>query len=137
MVDESIVARLRDRGAAQVEHPGGTLLAHLIRVAESLKRQGSEAWVVTAGLCHAAYGTAGFAPALFGLDERTLLASWIGSEAEGLVYLYGACDRREWTAEGGLPPVLRDRFDSALVTPPQHVRRALLELTVANELDVL
>jgi len=132
-----VLARLRERGAELIAHPGGTLLTHLQRVAGSLEHQGADASMIAAGLCHAAYGTAGFPRALLELSERALLASWIGSQAESLVYLYCAFDRRGWSADSGLPWTLHDRFSGALVKPPSRVRRALLELTLANELDVL
>jgi hypothetical protein len=134
---DSLVEGLRARGADRVEHPGGTLLQHLRRVAARLQRQGAEPDTVTAGLCHAAYGTAGFPHALFALPERELLASWIGAGAETLVYLYCASDRRKASPDDGWPSSLHDRFTGARVTTPDHVATALLDITLANEIDIL
>jgi len=131
-----VAARLRDRGAALIEHPGGTLLGHLRRVARRLKARGAAGWLALAGFCHAAYGTAGFPRALFALAERPLLVSWIGARAEALVYLYCACDRRSAPGDGW-PATVGDRFTGAPVSPSVPVQRALLELTIANEEDVL
>ena len=132
-----VVERLRARGADRLDHPGGTLLEHLFRVGDRLRCRGAELQTVAAGLCHAAYGTAGFPQALLGLSERGLLASWIGPGAETLVYLYCASDRRKASPEDGWPWTLHDRFTGARVTTTDHVARALLDITLANEIDVL
>ena len=101
---------LADRGAAGIEHPGGTLLAHLDRVGAKLAEWGVRPTLVQAGLCHAFYGTDGFRVALGDLSERELLASVVGAEVEELVYFYCACDRSfsyPGVSSGGL---YRDRF---------------------------
>jgi hypothetical protein len=134
---DSLIEGLRARGADRVDHPGGTLLEHLRRVAARLERESADTDTVAAGLCHAAYGTAGFPHALFALPERELLASWIGAGAEALVYLYCASDRRKASPEDGWPWTLHDRFTGGRVTTPDHVARALLDITLANEIDIL
>lgn len=129
---------LRRRGAQTIAHPGGTLLAHLDRVRESLARWGSGEVVQLAGLCHAAYGTVGFDTALLKLSERDVLAEVIGIPAERLVYLYGSCDRRRTypgLSEPG-PIAFHDRFTDRTLFPDPAAVRAFLEITVANELDV-
>jgi hypothetical protein len=130
---------LRERGADTLDHPGGTLLAHLVRTGERLKRSGAAPVLVTAGRWHAAYGTDGFATALFDLDERALVAREIGEEAEAIVYRYGSCDRRfVYPQIGGQEPVqFRDRFTGTLSTVNDPALRLFAELTVANEVDVL
>src|SRR5215472_18277232 len=85
---------LAARGAAGISHPGGTLLAHLQRVHALLAQWGARPAVQLAGLCHAFYGTDGFATALGSPGRRDELAAIIGEEAERLVYLYASCDRR-------------------------------------------
>lgn len=73
-------ALLHARGANNMEHPGGTLFAHLGRVRTMLAEWGADEDVQLAGLCHAAYGTDGFAVALLALNERPVLAEAIGRE---------------------------------------------------------
>ena len=128
-----IHALLAARGAEQVPHPGGTLLAHLQRTARCLQAWGAEPELVRAGLCHAAYGTTGFPTPLFSLAERGVLRSHIGDAAEAIVYAYCASDRQ--------PPSrardLFDRFSSERWVCAGWLQRALAELTAANELDVL
>ncbi|HEU5109766.1 MAG TPA: hypothetical protein VFT95_14585, partial [Micromonosporaceae bacterium] len=65
--------------------------------------------------------------------------SLIGEEAEEIVYRYGACDRdfSYPRLAGSGPPQLRDRFTGAVTEPPVRHVRDLVELTFANELDVL
>jgi hypothetical protein len=133
----AISAALASRGATQIAHPGGRLLAHLQRVGALLGEWGARPAVRLAGLCHAWYGTDGFEAALGGLAFRDELAALIGAEAEQLVYFYASCDRRftypHLAQRAGL---FRDRFTGAVLCPPPAVRRDFAELTVANELDI-
>ena len=85
---------LRTRGAAGMpSHPGGTLLEHLLRVADRLGAWGADPTVQLAGLCHAAYGTDGFDQCLVRPTDRAVLSALIGERAEALVHLYATCDR--------------------------------------------
>ncbi|KOU20447.1 hypothetical protein ADK52_26760 [Streptomyces sp. WM6372] len=87
------LALLRELGAGQLDHPGGTLLAHLERVHARLGAWGARPALRLAGLCHAFYGTDGFATALLPVGRRAELAAVIGAEAEEIVYFYAGCDR--------------------------------------------
>ncbi|MEU3745377.1 MULTISPECIES: DUF6817 domain-containing protein [Streptomyces] len=129
---------LRACGADILPHPGGTLLAHLERVASRLAAWGAREELRLAGLCHAFYGTDGFAKSLLPLSRRDELAAAIGPEAEELVYFYASCDRE--FSYPGLPESdgpFRDRFTGAVFVPTGRRRADLAELTAANELDVL
>ncbi|WP_433220743.1 VOC family protein [Microtetraspora malaysiensis] len=130
---------LRDRGAADMPHPGGTLLAHLGRVRRLLADWGADPVVQMAGLCHATYGTDGFDQWLQPVAERSLLAELIGDRAEALVYLYASCDRSVVYPQlgGARPVVFRDRFTGAEHVPGETDLRAFIEITAANELDVM
>ncbi len=130
---------LRERGAAQLAHPGGTLYEHLLRVAATLREWGADAAVEAAGLCHACYGTDGFGVALLPVTERAVLAELIGQPAEGLVYLYGSGDRSVVYPQfrAGGPVLFRDRFTGQDTVVSEADCRAFLEMTAANELDVL
>lgn len=118
---------LAERGAAEIAHPGGTLLEHVQRMAARLQSWGAAPELVAAGACHAAYGTAGFPTALVALSERAWLRERIGEHAEAIVYAYCADDRSA---------LRRDRFTGESLCLPAWLRRALAELTAANELDV-
>jgi hypothetical protein len=91
-----------------------------------------------AGLCHAAYGTDGFATGLLELDQRALLVETIGADAEELVYRYASCDRR-FSYPGLAEPdgLFRDRFTGKEFVPAEPTRRDLAAITVANELDLV
>ena len=127
-------ALLQARGADRTPHPGGSLLSHLERTADQLQRWGASDALVRAGLCHAAYGTHAFDQPLLPLGQRELLRETIGDAAEALVYAYCAQDRSFGALDRG---ALRDRFNGEHWTPSQEMRRELIELSVANELDVL
>jgi hypothetical protein len=133
---------LTSLGAAALAHPGGTLLEHLSRVRRRLAEWQAAPEVQAAGLCHASYGTDGFATSLLGAestDRREVLAALIGEQAEELVYLYGSCERRStYPRFGNQDPVcFRDRFTGTDHTPQAAQARAFAEITVANELDVV
>ncbi|MGW6568747.1 DUF6817 domain-containing protein [Streptomyces sp. NPDC054975] len=126
------------RGAGTLDHPGGTLLAHLDRVEARLAAWGARDALRLAGLCHAFYGTDGFAEHLLPLEERDVLAAAIGAEAEEIVYFYASCDRDvSYAALGNEDGLFRDRFTGETFTPTERQRKDFAELTAANELDVL
>jgi hypothetical protein len=139
MADRDEVLRfLRDHGAGEIGHPGGTLLEHLRRVAGLLASWGADEDVRLAGLCHATYGTDGFDRALLDVSRRAELRAVAGERAERLVYLYGSLDR------GFVYPrlrdpvvVVRDRFTGTEHEPSEEDIRAVVEITAANELDVV
>lgn len=90
-----------------------------------------------AAICHASYGTDGFAAELLPTTDRPRLAKVIGHDAEDLVYLYGGCDReRTYRDLGRVPLSVIDRFTgtSRLVQGADLYDFAVL--TIANELDV-
>ena len=128
---------MMDRGAGTIDHPGGTLGAHLRRTGERLASYGVDDDLVVAGRCHAAYGTAGFDVALLTLDERDLLRTRIGVRAEALVHEYCSCDRRlTYPAIGDAAPLMHDRWSGESYPLPPARAAAFCNLTVANELDI-
>ncbi|HEV2370315.1 MAG TPA: alpha/beta hydrolase [Acidimicrobiales bacterium] len=137
--NEALLEYLTELGAGGIEHPGGTLLEHLQRVAALLADWGARAELVSAGLLHAVYGTDGLPTRLRTLDQRPQVADRIGSEAEAIVYRYASCDRAFFfsgTREGDRRR-FRDRFEDhvSLIAPKQLAD--FLELTFANELDLI
>src|SRR5262249_33902341 len=130
-------ALLQVRGA-NIDHPGGILFAHLRRVRTMLARWGADEGVQLAGLCHAVDGTDGFGVAARALNERPVLAEASRPEAEGLVYLYASCDREQTYPELTQPVVtFTDRFNGNRHSPSASDLRAFMEITAANELDVV
>ncbi|MCB5178783.1 DUF6817 domain-containing protein [Streptomyces antimicrobicus] len=142
MIDSSSAAEralslLRRAGAQDVAHPGGTLLTHLRRVQARLASWQARPVLQLAGLCHASYGTDGFPTALLPLDRRAELVAAIGAEAEAVVYLYAACDRKATYPGLGEPDaVFHDRFTGRTLVPQAQSRRDFVELSAANELDL-
>ena len=70
---QTVKAWLRERGAERIDHPGGTLYAHLGRVHDRLGALGHDQHVRLAGLAHAAYGTDGFDLSLLDVTDRSTL----------------------------------------------------------------
>lgn len=127
---------LADSQAATIDHPGGTLLAHLHRTGDTLEAWGAPDWLVDAARVHAAYGTEGFPHPLDGADRETLTAV-IGARGERFVARYCNCRRQDSYATFATnAPVTIDRH-TGRTSPLTAVEvRAIAELTVANELDV-
>jgi hypothetical protein len=135
---EAANAILLSLGADTIEHPGGTLLEHVRRVQRLLSDWGANTDVQIVGLCHAIYGTDGFHRALLNLDQREILEHAIGVNAESLVYLYGSCDRAYVYQNLHHSRVeFRDRFTNVARVPDETSVRAFVEITAANELDVV
>ncbi len=131
-------ALLVTRDAQSLDHPGGTLLEHLRRVGEQLADWGASREVQLAGLCHAAYGTDGFPVSLLDRDQRGTLREAIGMHAEELVYLYASCDRDKVYPQLDQANVyFHDRFTGLRTRPDRKSLQAFVEITAANELDVV
>jgi hypothetical protein len=128
---------LRRHGAETIEHPGGTLYAHLSRVHDRLGRLGQNDDTCLAGLAHAAYGTDGFDIVLLDRQDRGTLREIIGEQAEDLVHRYGGCDRsRTWArlADAG---VVYNRFTDQTESLDPAQSRSFVDLSIVNELDVM
>jgi len=129
---------LRSLGADAVEHFGGSLLEHLVRVHDLLDAWDQPEDVRLAGLCHAAYGTDGFPVALLPLDDRATLQAEIGVDAEHLVHDYGTCDRRATYARLGDRPLrMTSRVTGGSRDLSDADAAAFAAVTIANELDVV
>ena len=136
-VDAQVRAWLRERGTETIEHPGGTLYAHLCRVQQRLAALGHDRDVQAAALTHAAYGTDGFDLALLFWQERDTLRELIGPDAEELVHLYGACDRDLSWPDLATTHRITDRFTGAVVRLTDWQLTPFVDLSIVNELDVL
>jgi hypothetical protein len=129
---------LRECGAPAIAHLGGDLLAHLEGTETILREWAVADDVARAGLCHAAYGTDGFAPSLLAIAERPRLASVIGPDAEALVYLYACCDRGAVYPQLGADRIeFRDRFTGTVLPAERPWLVAFAEVTLANELELI
>ena len=135
-VDGAIRTWLRQCGTETVQHPGGTLYAHLCRVHDRLADLGCGVDTQLAGLAHAAYGTDGFKVVLLDLADRVILQDLIGDDAEALVYLYGACDRRRTWRRLATTGEVVDRFTEQTWNLGPGQIQPFVDLSIVNELDV-
>jgi hypothetical protein len=130
---------LETHGAAELAHPGGTLLAHLIRTEALLQAWGAPPALRLAGLAHAVYGTDGFPEALVDHAERDRIVEVVGAEAEAIIHTYAGCDRGDLYPQLGVadPPLIRDRWSGSHSPLDGQPLRDFCELTFANELDLV
>jgi hypothetical protein len=130
--------RLRALGAATFPHVNGTLERHLHGTERLLCQWGNREAVCVAGLYHAVYGTDGIEGRLVGPEAREAIAAVIGSEAEALAYLYGACDRERFHRRIGsdIQTMFVDRFTGCERSISEATLRGFCEITVANELEL-
>lgn len=139
MNPEQYRGALEQLGAADKAHLNGELLTHLQGTSALLQKWGCEEVLCTAGLFHAAYGTAGFDSELMAIEARQTLRDIIGERAEAIVYLYAVCDRKFVfeQLQANPPIVFKDRFTHAEYVLSDEQARAFCTLTVANELELV
>ncbi|MEU6221907.1 DUF6817 domain-containing protein [Streptomyces sp. NPDC047022] len=139
-MSKASVELLESVGAGDIKHPGGTLLSHLLRVEGKLTEWGAREDVREAGLTHALFAPDGSPDPMYSmldLSERPRVAKVIGEAAEGLVYLYGAMDRKyTYPHLADEKDHWRDRFTGELRTLTEQEIRDLMEISVANECDI-
>lgn len=133
---------LEKLGVGEFVHLNGSLKSHLHGTYELLNNWGNPEYVCDAGLYHASYGTQpmkkfGIAHKEYSESDRADIEKIIGKDAENLVYLYGACDRDYFYPQiGSNRPIYRDRFNQSESILPINVIKDLLEITIANELQM-
>ncbi len=136
---------LRHFHADQIEHSGGSLLAHLAGTAALLESWGAPTALCRAGHFHSIYGTEALTEVAASLDASTrdLVRAQLGAEAERLVYLFGTLTRDSLyrTASallaGRTAATATDRRDHAQVSLDAETCAALLQLAAANWLEQL
>jgi hypothetical protein len=154
-MDESATTTVRDdlitflvtHDTTTTPHIFGDLHAHLLGVETLVRKWGGPDRLALAALAHATYGTDGFEPSLLAINEREILQEVVGSEIEGFVYFYAACDRAFFYPELGraadkvrdgesAQPRYRDRFTGEESTPNPQTVRYFCDLTFANEVEL-
>ena len=114
------------------------MVEHLYRAASIVAGWGADSSLQNVALLHAAYGTDGFDGALLPIEDRHVLQVVAGQTVEESVYLYGSCDRATTyprLARGEM--VFTDRFTGSPRTVDDVLASQFVELTAANELDVM
>lgn len=137
------VSALKDLGVGEFSHLNGSLKDHLIGTYQLLKNWGCSSVVCDAGLYHAVYGTQpmkalGLPHKPYRESDRPAIQSVIGKKVEALVYLYAACDRDFFYPTIGTGrEIYRDRFTAIKYELNKETLATLLELTLANELEIV
>lgn len=133
---------LKELGVGEFAHLNGNLEAHLLGTYELLVKWHCPEYVCDAGLYHAVYGTQplkrlGIPHKEYSPTDRPKIKEIIGEESERLVYLYGACDRDHFYPQIGSPlATYRDRFTGKELGLSSTALKDILEITMANELEI-
>jgi hypothetical protein len=133
---------LKELGVGEFAHLNGKLESHLLGTYDLLRGWRNPEYVCDAGLYHAVYGTQplnklGIPHKEYSPYDRPRIREIIGNESERLVYLYGACDRDYLYPQiGGPKAVYRDRFTGGILELSRNTLGELLEITLANELEI-
>ena len=132
------IAHLKLLGAADSAHVKDSLLSHLEGTCALLQQWGDRDALCLSGLYHAVYSTHGFTQSLMDANDREPLRAMIGEEAENIVYLFCACDRKQFYPQIGRceRPLLHNRFTGQDEELEPSQLRDMLELTLANELQI-
>ncbi|QIN67853.1 hypothetical protein SBC1_79000 (plasmid) [Caballeronia sp. SBC1] len=133
-----ILAFLRARGAAKIDHSGTKLLNHLLGTYDILDHAGAPEHVALAGLIHSVFGTSAFEHTVCRWDEAPLVAELAGEQAARLSLLFCRLDRRVSTINGLISgrrsdPIDRITRDALPLSPDEVVALAWLE--AANLLE--
>ncbi|MGL4463804.1 MAG: DUF6817 domain-containing protein [Planctomycetia bacterium] len=152
---------LKSRNAAEIPHLDGRLLPHLQGTYDLLSEWKAPDAVRLAGLMHTTYSTPGFPIFFAELNRREDVETVIGAEAERHLYFYASCDRtylypllerlmrvrrkRSFLARclesafrrRSSVPSFKSRFDGGVVQPDLKTFASFLELSFANELEIL
>jgi hypothetical protein len=133
----SIVESLVALGCEQTPHSGRTLLHHLIGTYRILGRWKEPLPVLFGGLCHSLYGTPQFKHATLTLERRETLRALLGEEAERLVYLFCALERRSFMDNLDRQCGFQswNRFESRTEDLSISEFQGLVAITLANLLD--
>jgi hypothetical protein len=136
---EQRVRFLRAAGTAALGHPGGMLLDHLLGTRALLVAWGERPALCDAGLFHSVYGTEHYRPAAISRERRAEVAALIGTEAEGLAWLFAVLDRESFDRNVGQAEGLRvrDRLTGQWLPLTPSEFRDLVTLSFANTLEAL
>jgi hypothetical protein len=140
-INDKLLA-LKNLGVGEFAHLNGNLESHLSGTYGLLVEWNNPEYICDAGLYHAVYGTQpmtrlGMPHKEYSPSDRPKIREIIGTESERLVYFYGACDRDYFYPQiGSSMAVYRDRFTGEKQELPCGTMKALLEITMANELEI-
>jgi hypothetical protein len=133
---------LKALGVGEFSHLNGNLESHLLGTYQLLMEWKNPGYLCDAGLYHAVYGTQplkrlGIPHKEYAPSDRPKIKAIIGEESEQLVYLFGACDRDYLYPQiGSSNAIYRDRFTGKDQELPSKTLNAILEITMANELEI-
>jgi len=134
---DNALTELIKLGVEDFTHINGNLLSHLKGTKELLSKWGNRESLCNAGLYHSIYGTEGYKNQTS--DDRTKIINIIGEEAEKIVFYFSTCDRDHFYSQIDQPElkIHLNRLSGKIEILSESMVKDLLELTLANELEIL
>lgn len=134
-MSDDIMKFLHLIGTRDRPHSGRTLFDHLAGTSNLLRSWGCANAVCDAGLYHSVYGTNAFRFASVPREQRPIIRSLIGDEAEGLAFLFGSTYRPWALLEWVETSVLLDRHTAQPILIDEDTRAKLITIECANLLE--
>jgi len=136
IVEDNALTKLISLGVEDFAHINGNLLSHLKGTKDLLSKWGNREALCNAGLYHSIYGTQGYKKQ--SSNDRTNIINIIGEEAEKIIFYFSTCDREHFYPQIGYPELKhRNRLNEEIEVLDESMVKDLLELTLANELEIL
>jgi len=139
-VIDKALAELIKLGVEHFDHINGNLLEHLKGTSELLIKWGNREELCNAGLYHSVYGTQEYNKQV--INDRSKVINIIGEEAEKIVFYFSTCDRDYFYSQIDLQIdshelKYRNSLSGEIEVLSKSMANDLLELTLANELEIL
>lgn len=140
MIKTNLVKKLNELSIIfiNISYINDSLMKHLDGTYFLLKSSSANESLYLAGLCHALYGTSGFANHLINIQNRCQAQFILGEIIEKIIYTYCACDQDYFKPQIGVTQCREflNGFTNEKYFLNTEEKQQLFELTIANELKI-
>ncbi len=134
---QELIESLENLNANSIAHSSTTLLRHLVRTYQLLKKWEAPEYVCISGLYHSIYGTQTFKKFLIDPQQREKLRKLVPSDSENLVYYFYIHDKKEFlknlTKANSLP--LINRLDRSNIYITEEEFLDFLRIRLADYIE--
>ena len=134
---QELMESLKNLNANSISHSSTTLLRHLVRTYQLLKKWKVPEYVCVSGLYHSIYGTQTFQKFLIDPQQREPLLELVSYRSEKLVYYFYIHDKKDFlknlTKTKSL--ALKNRFDNSIIYISADEFLDLLRIRLADYIE--